>query len=175
MVRKLIAASAAIAATFVMAGAAFAWPSNWDVAIVKNNKSEAYANTGENAQLAGQINKAKGSGEAEVEGNSVDQRMKTGDARARSSAVVVANTHLGCGCKGKGHVDVAYVGNNESYAGANTVYNAQGALQYNKAKSWRGGESEVEDNSVDQRMKTGDANAKSSAWVVVNTHVGGGP
>ena len=36
-----------------------------------------------------------------------------------------------------------------------------------------GGEAEVEDNSVDQRMTTGDADADSSAWVVVNTHVGG--
>ena len=160
----------AVAATMLMmAGGAWAWGS-WDVAFVRNS-SEAVANTGENMQLGGQINVAKGSGEAEVEGNSVDQRMRTGDADADSTAVVVANTHVGCGCGRRGK-DIALVGN-ESYAGANTGFNTQVGGQYNKAKSWGGGEAEVEDNSVDQRMTTGDADADSSAWVVVNTHVGG--
>ena len=169
MFKKLITAGAVAATMLMLAGGAWAWGGSWNVAFVKNG-SEAVANTGENMQLGGQINVAKGSGEAEVEGNSVDQRMRTGDADADSTAVVVANTHVGCGCGRRGK-DIALVGN-ESYAGANTGFNTQVGGQYNKAKSWGGGEAEVEDNSVDQRMSTGDADADSSAWVVVNTHVG---
>src|SRR3990167_9972717 len=119
MVKKLITAGAVAATMLMMAGGAWAWGS-WDVAFVRNS-SEAVANTGENMQLGGQINVAKGSGEAEVEGNSVDQRMRTGDADADSTAVVVANTHVGCGCGRRGK-DIALVGN-ESYAGANTGFN----------------------------------------------------
>ena len=94
MFKKLITAGAVAATMLMMAGGAWALGGSWNVAIV-GNSSESYANTGDNTQLGGQINVAKGSGEAEVEGNSVDQRMRTGDADADSSAWVVVNTHVG--------------------------------------------------------------------------------
>src|SRR3989338_7891660 len=115
-----------------------------DIAIVQNG-SEALANSGSNSQSSDQTNKAKAwkGGEAEVEGGSGDQTIETGDAKAKSKAVVVANTHVGCGCESRKGIDFALVSNG-SGALADSGYNTQSSTQYNKAKAWKGGEAEVE-------------------------------
>ena len=98
MVKKLIITAASAGLLLASALPAFAgWPSDWDVAIVKKNQSEAVASTGSNTQINTSTNKAKAwkGGEAENEGGKVEQKIRTGNARASSSAWVVTNTHVG--------------------------------------------------------------------------------
>lgn len=149
-----------------------------DVAIVRNSAS-AGANTGYNSQG----NTALIGGQGEVEDVTVggNNDMTTGNADAYAGALVVANTHIGCGCESRGHKDFALV-DNSAEAGADTGDNGQGNAAliggYSDSQSLGGGDrdNEVEDITVNgnNTMTTGDASATSRAWTIVNTHMSWG-
>src|SRR3989344_7751655 len=89
---------------------------NTDVTIVSNG-SGAYANTGGNTQN----NTAVFGGDITRNGGS--RTMTTGNADADSTAVVVADTNIGCGCESRrGGRDFTMV-NNGSLAEANSGLN----------------------------------------------------
>ena len=130
---------------------------NYDTTIV-NNSSEAIANTGENEQnntaVVGLVRHSGGS-----------RSMRTGNANANSTAVVVADTNIGCGCSrpsrhGGSNHDMTMV-DNESYAGANTGDNQQNNTAVLGVVNRSGGF---------RSMTTGNANANSTAWTVADTN-----
>lgn len=139
-----------------------------DTAVVINSAT-ATSNTGTNSQNNTSI--AQGAlNDSDVKGDGA-RSMTTGNANANARAVVVANTHVGCGpCAsgGHGHRDTALVGN-EAGADANTGDNWQDDTA--NAHGW------ANDSTVDQdgtsNMRTGNANSRARALTVVNTHVGG--
>lgn len=182
MVKKLAALAGAGAILLSVAVPVLAKPhkhhgGSSDVAMVFNGAS-ATSNTGGNSQ--GDYAEAyKGSeAEVEVEGNSGDRKVETGEADADATAVVVANTHVSCGnCGHKGgkgpkggesHTDMAMVGNG-AIADANSGDNWQDDSAY--AKNESEAEVEVENGSGKREIKTGKADSDADAWVVVNTHL----
>ena len=170
MIKKIAALAGAGAMLLAVAGPAFAVvPGFWgtgskDVAIV-NNGASAVASTGGNGQgNSATVKKAGVTGDVEVSGNN---NMTTGEAQADATAVVVANTHIGCSTCGwsLGHKDVAVV-NNGAQAGSLTGDNGQGNAATVK-KAHVGGEVEVGGSNT---LKTGPASSDADAWTVVNTH-----
>lgn len=149
-----------------------------DVAIIRNSAT-ANANTGENVQGNMAIVGGRGVDDVTVRG---DNWMSTGDATAYAGALVVANTHIGCGrCGGggRGHTDLALVGNS-AVANANTGWNFQGNYagpSVNGASAEGHGNHGHGDSDVtvggDNTMRTGGADSTARAWVIVNTHWGG--
>lgn len=146
-----------------MAVPVFAWSS--DVAIVKNSAG-AYADTGLNGQGNGVSVEKAGANDIVVGGNN---SMTTGNATAYAGALVVANTHIGCGpCAGGGwgHKDFAIVKNDAS-AEAYTGWNGQGnGVDVYKAHA--------DDITVggNNSVTTGVADSTARAWTIVNTHWG---
>jgi len=140
-----------------------------DVAIVTNSAS-AVASTGANTQGNGVAADDDVRGNVNVSGNNT---MRTGDAEAYAGALVVANTHVGCGyCAsgGRRHKDFAMVGNSAG-AGAYTGENGQG--NYVSAGDDVGSRcgSGTTNVSGNNSLVTGDATSRARAWTVVNTHI----
>lgn len=164
MFKKLAALAGAGALLLGAALPAFALFDGGDVAIIKKNQATAEANTGGNLQ--GNYALVGGGDDTSVSGNN---SMSTGNASAYAGALVVANTHIRCGCDGNGgHVDFAYVKKNKATALANTGVNEQG----NGALVDGGDDTSV---SGDNSMSTGDASSTARAYTIVNTHWGWGP
>lgn len=166
MVKKLTAAAASAAILLSAAVPAFAW--HTDFAFV-GNSSEAYSNTGGNTQDNNASVKAAMFSSANAGSGSGNRNMNTGNAGSDSTAVVVANTHLGCGgCGPWGGSDVAIV-RNSSLATSNTGVNSQ---DNDASVRWAAGSSaNAGSGSGNRNMTTGNAWSDSDAWVVVNTHL----
>jgi len=168
--KKLAAMAGAAALLLGATVPALAHPWHWhggsDVAIVENSAS-AVANTGENGQGNAVLANGGHNDDTTVSGNNY---MSTGGADAYAGALVVANTHIGCGpCAsgGPNHRDFAMVGNG-AYAVANTGENGQG-----NAVEEDGGHNDDTTVGGDNTMVTGGAVSTARAWTVVNTHWGG--
>jgi len=177
--KKLISLIGAGALLLSVATPTFAWwwGGSQDTAIV-NNGATSYANTGWNGQGNLAVVDGRGVGDVAVDGNN---RMVTGDATAYAGALVVANTHVGCGnCAsgGRGHRDFALVGNNAT-ANADTGDNGQGNTALvggGLDASGQGGHGEHGSSDVtvggNNTIRTGSADSTARAWTIVNTHVG---
>lgn len=170
MFKKLAVAAGAGALLLGMAGSAFAW---WpmfgsdNVAIV-DNSAVAIADSGGNSQS----DTAKATltmGSSATAGSTGNRTIDTGNASAYAGALVVANTHIGCGlCTPAHDDDVAMVGN-EALAGAYTGGNAQDDY----ARVLLGVGSNADAGSTGNRtIRTGDTGSTARAWTIVNTHWG---
>ncbi len=165
MRNKLLIGAASAALMLAVAVPAFAsWETN--IAVV-GNSSSAYANTGngvqQNSALADQ---AFVSGSVGTVGSNTSY---TGNAKAKSTAVVVANTRVGCAACGGGFditTDSALVGNE----GAATADSGNG-LQINDSTAHQAFVSGGVGTNGSNYSSTGSAKAKSNAWVVVNTRI----
>lgn len=158
--KKLLVGAASMALLFGSAMPALAWGSS-DVAFVRNS-STAVSSTGGNGQgNTVTVNKAHAD-EIEVNGNNT---MTTGSANSYAGAVVVANTHVGCGCDSRHHNDVAFVAND---AGALSTTGDNGQGNGVSVKKAHAEDVEVSGNNV---LTTGNAKSTSHAWTVVNTHI----
>lgn len=161
--KKLIAVAGAGAMLLSIAGPAFAYGSygSADVAIV-NNGAIATSNTGNNSQ--GNVSSVY-KGRAEDVSVSGNNNMTTGAASSYAGAVVVANTHVGCGCESsRHHSDVAIV-DNGALAGSNSGANGQG-----NASAVEKGRAEDVRVSGTNSLVTGDSSSTARAWTIVNTH-----
>jgi len=174
--KKVAALVGAGALVLVAVVPAFGWGGWWfggsrDVAIVTNSAG-AFADTGDNLQGNGVSAGDDVRGDAYVSGNNT---MRTGDAEAYAGALVVANTHVGCGyCAsgGRHHRDFAMV-DNSAGAEAYTGYNGQGNYvdAADDVGSWCGGRNTSV--SGNNSLTTGNAGSRTHAWTVVNTHLSG--
>lgn len=170
MFKKLAGTMASSALFLVLATPAMAtMPWHSDYAYVRNS-SQATALTGGNSQSDTAY--AYGlSNSADIDGNGGTRTIVTGNASANSSAVVLANTHLDCGCYPWFGRDRANV-RNSSVAVSDTGYNAQ-----DDAATALGDDNDAEvetDRGSSRTVRTGNAGARSSAWSMVNTHWAGG-
>lgn len=170
MMKKLAAMAGAAALLLGATVPALAHHRHWyggsDVAMVENSAS-AVASTGGNGQGNAVLANGGHNDDTTVSGNNY---MSTGDANAYAGALVVANTHIGCGpCAsgGRKHKDFAMVKNGAG-AGAYTGGNGQG-----NAVEENGGHNDDTTVSGNNSMTTGNATSKARAWTVVNTHLGG--
>ena len=137
---------------------------NTDVTIVSNG-SGAYANTGGNTQN----NTAVFGGDITQNGGS--RTMTTGNADADSTAVVVADTNIGCGCESRrGHHQSSTTDFTMVENGSEAVADSGNNEQDNTAVGhW----SDVRGNRGSRTMTTGNASADSDAWVIADTNVSG--
>lgn len=167
MVKKIASIVGAGALLLAMAGPAFGWwMGSWDVAVVKN-RANATAVSGMNSQS--NIAIVTYGGGVTVNGAGGARTMYTGNANADAGALVVANTHVGCGwCASGGwmHKDIALV-DNKADAGASSGNNWQDDM----AQVTYGGGVKVNGGSGTRYMNTGRADAESHAWTIVNTHL----
>lgn len=166
MFKKLAALAGAGALLLSAAVPAFAY---WDYAYV-NNSAVAISDTGMNSQ--GNDATANGLYNSAVAGSGGGDRwMSTGPATSYARALVVANTHIGCGVCGDDyywHMDEAYVDNSAmagAYTGGNSQGNSAQAIGYGNGATAGSG-------SGDRGMTTGGASSTARAWTIVNTHWG---
>jgi hypothetical protein len=168
MRNKLMMGAASAALLLAVATPAFAngWsrPSySTDTAFV-NNGSTATANSGGGVQ----INKASGGfvmgGAVGTNGTNVST---SGAAVADSTAVVVANTKVGCSACGGGITTSTAFVNNGSTAGANSG----NGVQVNKASAGMVGFGGQVGTTGLNSSASGPAVATSNAWSVVNTRI----
>lgn len=169
--KKILALAGAGALVLALASPVLAVPFVYvdtNVAYV-NNSATAVADTGMNSQS--NVADVNHGGGVTVRGSG-DRTITTGTADAYAGALVVANTHIGCGGNCGGGVpvyvsrDTAYV-NNGADAGAFTGTNAQD----NVALVRNGGGVTVS-GSGNRTVRTGASDSTARAWTVVNTHWG---
>jgi len=166
-IAALVGAGALVLATVVPA---FGWHPMFgsdNVAMVSNSAT-AVANTGGNSQS--NVADVQHGGGVNVYGASGNRTMYTGDADAYAGALVVANTHVGCGkkCVDNHDDDVAMV-RNGALASADTGTNGQD----DAAVVRHGGGVTVGGGTGSRYLVTGDASSTSRAWTIVNTHLAG--
>lgn len=153
---SLVGAGALLLGMAVPAFAWFPWGpmiGSDNVAMVENS-AVAIADTGGNTQNAS----AWKGGDVEADGT---RGISTGNASAYAGALVVANTHIGCGLCTPAHDDDVALVENGAMAAALTGGNEQ------DAKAWKGGD--VDADGI-RSIVTGDADSTARAWVIVNTH-----
>ena len=133
-----------------------------------NNETTAVASTGITTGNTASVTKAHVDGDVEVGGTNVVKQLHTGNANAFAVGGVAANTEVGCDtCGGHGFtVNKARV-NNVTLAAAETGVAAGGSATIEKAHV--DGDVEVGGTNVVKQLHTGNSNARSYGFVVVNT------
>lgn len=172
MLKKLAALTAAGALVLAVAAPVLAiWPGPMfgsDNVAVVTNSAVSIADTGGNSQ----DDTAKATltmGSNASSGSSGDRSIDTGSANSYAGALVVANTHIGCGLCSPAHDDdVALVGN-EALSGAYTGDSHQD--DYARVLLSVGSGAST-GSSGNREIDTGNSTSKARAWTVVNTHWG---
>lgn len=168
--KKAIALAGAGLMLLTLASPVFGWPFHQpfigsdNVAMVENS-AMAVADSGANTQS--NVADVQMGGSVTVNGAGGNRWMETGGASAYAGALVVANTHVGCGPCVEPHDDDMAAVRNDAQAGAYSGLNGQDDV----ALVHMGGGVTVDGGEGDRFMSTGDTDSTARAWTIVNTHV----